>query len=68
MKIQVNNVERSDGTPGPGLKSKVLHIRKRLLDLLLGEDVQVLVVTPGDTVRTVEIKEVRGGKRDYDKE
>ena len=49
--------------PG-GKKEKILKAgsgtwRSRLLDLLFGKKVGVIIMTPGKTVKTVEIKEVR---------
>jgi hypothetical protein len=52
---------------GPGgLKNSVIEsgrktMRSKLLDFLFGEKVSLLVVTPGDTVETVEIREIRKG-------
>ena len=36
-------------------------IRSKMLDLLFGKKVSLLVITPGDSVETVEIKEIREG-------
>jgi hypothetical protein len=44
----------------PVLKSGTASIRSRLLNLLLGTKVGVLVLTPGDSVETVEIREQKG--------
>ncbi|WP_296972580.1 hypothetical protein [Tepidanaerobacter sp. EBM-38] len=48
--------------PG-GEKSPV--IQSRLLNWLLGKNVDLLVVTPGDSVETVEIKEIKGRGEDH---
>lgn len=36
-------------------------VRSRMLDLLFGKKVNLLVITPGDSVETVELKETRKG-------
>lgn len=52
------NVTRKDGTKQPVIRSGTKKIRSKLLNLLFGEKVGVFVMTPGETVETVEIKEV----------
>lgn len=49
------------------IKSASRTIRGKLLNLLFGEKVGVLVLTPGKTVETVEIREMpEGGDSDAD--
>lgn len=55
------SVTRPGGIRDPVLKSGSLKLRSRLLNLLLGEKVDLLVITPGDSVETVEIREVKKG-------
>lgn len=55
------NVTKPGGISAPVLKSGSQKIRSRLLNLLFGEKVGIIVITPGDSVETVEIKEIRGG-------
>lgn len=55
------NVTHPDGTNKPVIRSGTKQIRSKLLNLLFGEKVGVFVITPGDTVETVEIKEIREG-------
>jgi len=52
------NVSRKDGTKVPILRGGQRTIRSRFLDFLLGEEVGVLVLTPGRSVETVEIREL----------
>ncbi len=52
---------------GKGRKQEVLRsthrsLPRRLLTLLFGEFSQVLVLTPGETVEGIEIKEMRDSK------
>jgi len=56
------NIAHPSGNPTPIIKSGTMQLRKRLLDFLLGEEVNVLVLTPGDSVETVEIRELKGGE------
>ena len=43
-----------------------MQIRKRLLDFLFGKQVNVIVLSPGDTVQTVEIRELKEGGVKYE--
>jgi hypothetical protein len=61
------NVTKPDGIREPVLKSGSLKLRSRLLNLLLGEKVGLLLITPGDSVETVEIREIREGGSEYGK-
>jgi len=56
-------VTRPDGGRTAVLKGGSRTLRSKLLSLLFGDKVGVIVVTPGETVETVEIKELRGGER-----
>lgn len=58
-KVRINIADRN------GHKQKVLQsghrsIPKKLLTFLFGEFCEVLVLTPGETVQGIEIKEMRG--------
>ena len=44
----------------PVVKSGIRHISRRLIRFLFGDCAEVLVLKPGETVKTVEIKEVKG--------
>jgi len=55
------SVAKPGGIRDPVLKSGSRNIRSRLLNLLFGEKVGVIVITPGDSVETVEIKEIKEG-------
>lgn len=67
MKHQVTiNVTRPDGIRSPVLKSGSQTIRSKLLNLLFGEEIGLIVITPGDSVETVEIKEIRKGKAEHE--
>lgn len=56
-------VARPDGGRTAVLKGGSRTLRSKLLGMLFGDKVGVIVVTPGETVETVEIKELRGGER-----
>lgn len=53
------NIAHPSGSHNPVIKSGTMQLRKRLLDFLFGEKVNVLVLTPGDSVETVEIRELK---------
>ena len=53
------NVARPDGTKDAVLRGESGQLRSRFLSALLGRKVSVLVITPGDSVETVEIREIR---------
>ena len=46
------------------LQSSHMSIPKRLLTFFFGDFCDVLVLTPGESVRGIEIKEMRGGGSD----
>ena len=51
-KISIN-IAKASGT---------MQIRRRILDFLFGQQVNVLVLSPSDSVQTVEIHELKGGE------
>lgn len=55
------NVAKADGVSVPVVRSRNLNIRRKLLDFLFGPKVNVLVLSSGDSVQTVEIREVKEG-------
>ncbi len=57
------NIAHPSGNPKPVVESGTRQLRKRLLNFLLGEKMNVIVLTPGDSVESVEIREVKGGER-----
>lgn len=58
------NVTDPNGEKTRVVEGKRKTVRSRMLDLLFGKKVNLLVITPGDSVETVEIKEVqKGGER-----
>ena len=56
------NIAKPGSTPSPVIRSGTLQIRKRILNFLFGKQVNVLVLSPGDSVQTVEIHELKGGE------
>ena len=58
------NIAKPGGTPTPVVRSGTVQIRKRLLDFLFGQQVNVL--SPGNSVQTVEIRELKEGGKDRD--
>ena len=44
----------------PVVKSGIRHIPRRLIRFLFGDCAEVLVLKPGEIVKTVEINEVKG--------
>ncbi len=62
MKHKVSiRVGRNDTDGSEVVKSGSRTIRSKLLSFLFGEKVGVLVLTPGKTVETVEIRELAEG-------
>ena len=55
-------IAQADGRTSSVIKSGSMSIRNKLLKFLFGEKVNVLVLTPGDSVETVEIHQIGGGK------
>ena len=62
-KIRINIADKS-GDKQKVLQSEHRSIPKRLLTFLFGEFCEVLVLTPGETVQGIEIKEMRGDGND----
>ena len=60
------NIAKPGGTPTQVVRSGTVQIRKRLLDFLFGQQVNVLVLSPGDSVQTVEIRELKEGGKNRD--
>ena len=58
------HVAQPDGNV-PVIKSGIKHIPRRLIRVLFGDCAEVLVLKPGETVKSVEIKEVKG-EADYE--
>lgn len=48
------------------IKTGICTIPHRILTALLGEGTQVLVLKPGQTVKSVEIHEVKEGEKNYE--
>lgn len=65
--VQISVANRS-GQIQQVLKSRRIRLPKRLLKLLIGNFCEVLVLTPGQSVQSVEIHEARGGKADEQNE
>ena len=62
-KVRINIADKS-GNKQEVLQSEHRSIPKRLLTFLFGEFCEVLVLTPGETVQGIEIKEMRGDSND----
>lgn len=62
-KVRIN-LEDCEGHKQMILQSESISLPKKLLTLLFGEFTDVLVLTPGDTVRGIEIREMRGDAGD----
>lgn len=58
-KVRINIADKS-GNKQEVLQSEHRSLPKRLLTLLFGEFCEVLVLTPGESVQGIEIKEMRG--------
>lgn len=58
-KVKINIADRN-GHKQEILQSERRSIPKRLLAFLFGDFCEVLVLTPGETVQGIEIKEMRG--------
>lgn len=60
-KVQIN-VARKDGSQKKAvIKSGIIKIPQRLLNFLFGESTEVMVLTPGQSVQSVEIHEIGKG-------
>lgn len=58
-KVRINIVDKN-GNKQEVLRSEHRSIPKKLLTFLFGDFCEVLVLTPGETVQGIEIKEMRG--------
>lgn len=58
-KVRINIVDKN-GNKQEVLQSEHRSIPKKLLTLLFGDFCEVLVLTPGETVQGIEIREMRG--------
>lgn len=56
------NIAKPNSVPTEVIRSQTMQIRKKLLNFLFGEKVDVLVLSTGDSVQTVEIHELKGGE------
>lgn len=54
------NVTDVNGNKQTVLRGGVRNIPKRILTAILGENTKVLVLTPGESVESVEIREIEG--------
>ena len=55
------SIAEKDGASSQVIRSGTKKIRRKLLDFLFGKQVSVLVLSPGDSVQTVEIRELKKG-------
>lgn len=62
-KIKINIADRN-GHRQEILQSEQRSIPKRLLTFLFGEFCEILVLSPGESVQGIEIKEMRGNGND----
>ena len=62
-KVRINVADKRGGKQTV-LQSSQMSIPKRLLTFFFGDFCDVLVLTPGESVRGIEIKEMRGGGSD----
>lgn len=62
-KVRINIADKS-GKKQEVLQSEHRSNPKRLLTFLFGEFCEILVLTPGETVQGIEIKEMRGDSND----
>lgn len=60
------NVTDQNGEKKEVLKGGILTIPKRILKFLIGDGAEVLVISSGNTVRTVEIHEIKERDRRCD--
>jgi len=65
-KVQIN-LARKDGSQKKAvIKSGISKIPQRLLNFLFGEFTEVLVLTPGQSVQSVEIHEIGKGGAEHE--
>lgn len=60
-KVQINIARRDGSQKKAVIKSGISKIPQRLLNFLFGEFTEILVLTPGQSVQSVEIHEIRKG-------
>lgn len=58
-KVRINIADKN-GNKQEVLQSEHRCILKKLLTFLFGDSCEVLVLTPGETVQGIEIREMRG--------
>ena len=58
------NVTDSVGNKQTVLRGGVRHIPRRIAQWLFGENLEILVLTPGQSVESVEIHEVKKGEQE----
>lgn len=56
-KVRIS-VRKPDMEATEALKAGERKIHRRLLRFLLGEEMNILIVSPGNSVKTVEIREI----------
>lgn len=64
-KVRIN-VTDSDGNKQTVLRCGVRNIPCRIVQWLFGENLEILVLTPGQSVESAEIYEVRKGEENYE--
>ncbi len=63
VKHRINiNVAQPDGSKSAVLRGGSLRIRERLFRFLLGQRMNVLVISPGDSVSTISIHPARANE------
>ena len=65
-KVQIN-VTSVGGKRQMVVKSGVRKLPRRIIHFLFGEDAEILVMKTGDSVDSVEIKEMGGTENEQDK-
>ena len=55
------NVAKPGGDMNPVIESSKKTVRSKMLDWLFGQKISLLVITPGDSVEMVEIREFKEG-------
>ena len=58
------NVTDDEGNKQTVLRGGVRHIPHRIAQWLFGENLEILVLTPGQSVESVEIHEVKKGEQE----
>ena len=60
-KVRINIADKHGGKQTV-LQSRALSLPQRMLTFLFGDFCDILVLTPGNSVRGIEIREMRGGE------